>query len=358
MSMKIDRRSFLALSVGGAVGTALTPLPWKIQDDLAIWTQMWPWTPFPPDGENTFVHTVSTLCQGGCGVTVRKVGERAVKIEGRKDYPTNEGGICNLCSAGLQMLYGPTRVPFPMKRIGERGANQWERISWDEAISMVAEQLGEIRQTGQPEAVACLAGSKYGSMPDLLKRFLTAYGSPNFITMPSMADAYDMTLKRMHGIDGCVGFDLENADYILSFGSGLIEGWGNTARMIRTNSHWKEVNATVKQIEPRLSNTAAKADQWVPITPGTEGLLALGIAYVIIKESLYNYDFVNNYAAGFDEIRSIVLSGYSPGNVSKQTGVDQSTIVTLAREFARARRPLVPKRLRSRGRPTSSEPRL
>ena len=74
--MKIDRRSFLALSVGGAVGTALTPLPWKIQDDLAIWTQMWPWTPFPPDGENTYVNTVSTLCQGGCGVTVRKVGVR------------------------------------------------------------------------------------------------------------------------------------------------------------------------------------------------------------------------------------------------------------------------------------------
>jgi anaerobic selenocysteine-containing dehydrogenase len=340
MSMKIDRRSFLALSVGGAVGTALTPLPWKIQDDLAIWTQMWPWTPFPPDGENTYVNTVSTLCKGGCGVTVRKVGERAVKIEGRQDYPTNEGGLCNLCAAGLQLLYGPTRIPYPLKRLGERGDNQWERISWEEAISMVAEQLGEIRQSGQPETVGCLSGPKYGSMSDLLKRFMGAYGSPNFMVMPSMTDAFDMTLKRMHGVDGRMGFDLANADYILSFGSGLIEGWGNTAYMIRTNSKWKEANTTVKQIEPRLSNTAAKANQWIPITPGTEGTLALGIAYVIIKESLYNYDFVNNYAAGFDELRSIVLSGYSPGTVSAQTGVDQSTIVMLAREFARARRPL------------------
>lgn len=338
--MKIDRRSFLALGVGGAVGTALTPLPWKIQDDLAIWTQMWPWTPWPPDGENTYVNTVSTLCGSGCGVTVRKVGERAVKIEGRKDFPTNEGGLCNLCSAGLQMLYGPTRVPFPMKRIGERGANEWERISWEEAISMVAEQLGEIRQAGQPETVGCLSGRRYGSMPDLLKRFMTAYGSPNFTVMPSMADGYDMTLKRMHGVKGRVGFDLSNADYILSFGSGLIEGWGNTAYMIRINSLWKENNTTIKQIEPRLSNTAAKADQWIPITPGTEVLLALGIAYVIIKESLYNYDFVNNYASGFEDLRNFVLSGYSPGNVAKQTGVDQSTIVTLAREFARSRRPL------------------
>jgi anaerobic selenocysteine-containing dehydrogenase len=340
MSMKIDRRSFLALSVGGAVGTALTPLPWKIQDDIAIWTQMWPWTPFPPDGENSYHDTVSTLCHDGCGVTVRKVGERAVKIEGREDFPTNQGGICNLCACGLQRLYGPTRIPYPLKRAGERGANQWERISWDEAVSMVAEQLGEIRQAGQPETIACLTSRKYGSLSALFERFLTSYGSPNMMTMPSMMDGYEMTLKRMHGIEGRVGFDLEKSDYILSFGSGLIEGWGNTALMIRTNSHWKDAKAVVTQIEPRLSNTAAKANQWIPITPGTEGTLALGIASVIIKESLYDYDFVNNYAAGFDEFRRVVLNGYSPGNVAKQTGVDQSTIVTLAREFARARRPI------------------
>ena len=338
--MKIDRRSFLALSVGGAVGTALTPLPWKIQDDLAIWTQMWPWTPWPPDGENTYAHTVCTLCGGGCGITLRKVGERAVKIEGRKDYPTNAGGACNLCMAGLQKLYGPSRIPYPMKRVGERGSNQWARISWDEGISLVAEHLGEIRQAGAPETVGFLTSRKYGSTADLLDRFMRAFGSPNFMVTPSMEDAHAMTLKRMHGVDGRLGFDLQNADYILSFGSGLIEGWGNTAYMIRIHSHWQDTGATLKQVEPRLSNTAAKADQWIPVAPGTEGLLALGVAYVILKESLYDYDFVNNYASGFEAFRNAVLGAYSPGNVSKQTGVDQSTIVTLAREFARARRPL------------------
>ena len=125
--MKIDRRSFLALSAGGAVGTALTPLPWKLQDDVAIWSTMWPWTPWPKDGENTFVNSVSTLCADGCGITVRKADARAVKIEGREGYPTNEGGICNLCSAGLQKLYGPTRVLTPLKRVGERGQGQWAR---------------------------------------------------------------------------------------------------------------------------------------------------------------------------------------------------------------------------------------
>jgi anaerobic selenocysteine-containing dehydrogenase len=338
--MKIDRRSFLALSVGGAVGTALSPLPWKLQDDIAIWSQMWPWTPWPPDGENQFVDTFSTLCSDGCAVTVRKAGPRAVKVEGMADYPMGDGGICNLCAAGLQKQYAPTRVLTPLKRIGERGQHQWLRISWEAGIREVAEKLGEIRHSGRPEAVACVSGRRAGTMAALLERFMTAYGSPNYIPASSMMDAYALTLKLMNGVEAQAGFDLENADFILSFGCGLIEGWGNTVRSIRANSIWKEKQAVVKQIEPRLSNTAAKANQWIPIVPGTDEILALGLAHVIIKESLFDYVFVNNYAQGFEAFRDFVLASYSPGNVSNQTGVDPSTVVALAREFARAKHPL------------------
>ncbi|MDJ0873850.1 MAG: molybdopterin-dependent oxidoreductase [Desulfobacterales bacterium] len=338
--MKIDRRSFLALSIGGTVGTTLSPLPWKLQDDVAIWSTMWPWTPWPQDDENTYVNSVSTLCTDGCGITVRKVGERAVKIEGMEGYPTNDGGICNLCAAGLQKLYSPTRILTPLKRMGERGQGQWVRISWDAAIREVAQRLGEIRQDGKPESVMCLSGRREGTMAALLERFMTAYGSPNFIPTSSMMDAYALTLQMMNGVDAQVGFDLEAADFILSFGCGLVEGWGHTVRSIRANSEWTVKNATVKQIEPRLSNTAAKAGQWIPIAPGTEEILALGLAHVIIKESLYDYVFVDKYAHGFEAFRDFVLASYSPGNVSNQTGVDPSTIVSLARDFARAKHPL------------------
>ncbi len=347
--MKIDRRSFLALSIGGTVGTALTPLPWKLQDDVAIWSTMWPWTPWPPDGENTFINTVSTLCTDGCGVTVRKAGERAVKIEGLAGYPTNEDGLCNLCAAGLQKLYGPTRILTPLKRVGERGQGQWVRVSWDAAIREVAERLGEIRQNGKPESVVCLTERRDGTVAALWERFMTAYGSPNFMPTPSMMDAYDLTLKLMNGVDARTGFDLEAADFILSFGCGLIEGWGNMVRSIQANSTWTEKNAVVKQIEPRLSNTAAKAEQWIPIAPGTDEILALGLAHVIIKESLYDYVFVDKYAHGFETFRDFVLASYSPGSVSNQTGVDPSTIVSLARDFARAKHPLA---LCGRGRGT------
>jgi len=338
--MKIDRRCFLSLGIGAAAGTVLSPLPWKITDDLSIWTQMWPWTPWPAQGENTYHRSVSTLCADGCGIAVRKVGERAVKIEGSDTYPGNEGGLCNLCAAGLQLHYGPTRVRTPLMRLGERGQGSWRPVSWEQALGEVARQLGEIRQAGQPESLAAVVGRPHGVLPALFQRFLTVFGSPNFLYTPSAADAYATVLRLTHGTESVAGFDLEQADYILSFGSGIIDGWGSPVRMFRAHSRWKENGATIKQVEPRLSNTAAQASQWIPVNPGSEGALALGLAHIIIKESLYDYDFVNNYASGFEAFRDLVLAQYSPGNVSRLTGVDQSTVVSVAREFARARRPL------------------
>ncbi len=133
--MKIDRRSFLSLGIGVAAGTALSPLPWKLTDDLSIWTQNWPWTPVPETGENSYVNSVCTLCPGGCGISVRKVDERGVKNEGMKGHPVNQGGICALGLSGLQLLYGPTRIKTPLIRVGKRGEGQWEKISWEQAIS-------------------------------------------------------------------------------------------------------------------------------------------------------------------------------------------------------------------------------
>jgi len=92
--MKIDRRSFLAFVIGGAAGTTLSPLPWKLTDDISIWSQNWPWTPVPPRGERAFINSTCTLCPGGCGITVCKVGERVIKVEGRKGHPVNDGGLC------------------------------------------------------------------------------------------------------------------------------------------------------------------------------------------------------------------------------------------------------------------------
>jgi anaerobic selenocysteine-containing dehydrogenase len=158
--------------------------------------------------------------------------------------------------------------------------------------------------------------------------------------MPSIDDSYELVLKLMQGVDASAGFDVENTDFILSFGSGILEGWGSPVRMFSANSKWKKNGGKVYQVEPRLSNTAAKSDHWIPINPGTEVVLALGIAHVIIKDGLYNREFINNYSYNFDNWKRVVLKDYSPSSVEQRTGVNKTTIVALAKDFARAKRPL------------------
>ena len=349
--MKIDRRSFLAFVIGGAAGTALSPLPYKLTDDLSIWSQNWPWTPVPSDGEVSYVDSTCTLCPGGCGISVRKVDQRAVKIEGMKGHPVNDGGICLLGLSGLQLLYGPTRVQQPLQRTGRRGEGHWRAISWPEALSKVAAKMQELRAADKPHAVGCILASDRGTVPFLFDRFLTAYGSPNLMRTPSFLDSYELVLHVMQGVQAMAGFDLENATFVLSFGSGLIDGWGSPVRLSRANSAWRRNHANVIQVEPRLSNTAAKADQWLAIRPGTEAALALAMAHVIIRESLYNKEFVENSAFGFSGwtdkegqfhmgFKDLVLAEYGPDKVSRITGVNGDEIVSLARGFARASRPL------------------
>lgn len=349
--MKIDRRSFLSLGIGGAVGTALSPLPWKMIDDSSIWTQMWPWTPVPSDGAASYAHSVCALCPGGCGISVRKIDNRAVKIEGRKGFPINDGGICVLGLSGLQLLYGPTRVKSPMKRVGKRGEGKWKKVSWDDAISEIVVKLSELRSQGQSHTVGCVMDTDKGTVPQLFGRLLTAYGSPNFVRTSSMQDSYELATYFMHGVQTSVGFDIENADFVLSFGSGMIEGWGSPVRMFRANSGLRSKKGTVVQVEPRLSNTAAKSDKWLPINPGTEAALAMGMAHVIISEALYHKDFVDNYSFGFDNwtdnkgiehkgFKQLALDEYDPSSVSETTGIDESDIESLARNFAGASKPI------------------
>ncbi len=338
--MKLSRRCFLSFVVGGAAGTALSPLPWKITDDLSIWSQNWPWTPVPPDGAGTYVASTCTLCPGGCGISVRKIDDRAVKIEGVQGHPINDGGICMLGLSGLQLLYGPTRVQAPLKRIGQRGEGQWKTITWKEAIGEVADKLGAIRQKGTPEAVACIAPKDRGTVAQLMDRFMAAYGSPNFFRTPSVEDAYEAALHLSQGAVGHTGFDAQNADFILSFGSALLDGYGSPVSMFRANSKIVEMNGTVVQVEPRLSNTAAKADQWLPIKPGTEADLALAMANVIISRNAGDRNFLSSRVEGFDAFADMVQRNYSPDAVAAKTGIDAAVIAEVAMKFAQAGKPL------------------
>lgn len=355
--MELNRRNFIKLLVGGAVGIQITPLPWKLTDDIAIWTQNWPWVPVPPVGAFESVSSVCTLCPGGCGIAVRKVDDRAVKIEGRTDYPVNPGGICPVGMGGLQLLYDEDiRFTRPMKRVGPRGAGVFQDISWEEAIETVSSRIAGLRSQGRPESLAAVDGTMWGStMSLLIDRFLQAVGSPNYLRIPDAEETYRMTSSLMTGYDGPLACDIENADFVLSFGCGFLEGWQGAGRVINAWRILREKalkeKAKVIQVESRASNTASKADGWIAVKPGTEAALALGISHVLIKNGLYNKPFVREQGFGFDDwtspdgkehigFKTIVLKKYSPSQVAAITGLSPSQIESLALDFAKAKAPV------------------
>ncbi|MFP3911748.1 MAG: molybdopterin-dependent oxidoreductase [Desulfobacteraceae bacterium] len=356
--MELNRRNFIKFLVGGVVGIQATPLPWKITDDVAIWTQNWPWVPVPAEGAFSEVESVCTLCPGGCGISVRKVDGRAIKIEGRADYPINPGGICPVGAGGLQLLYDETlRFTGPMKRMGMRGQGEFVPISWDEAFKVLGDRLSGLRQKGSPEQVAAIDGNqRQTTMSVLIERFMEAVGSPNYVRTQSIEDTYRMGNFLMQGAESTMAYDLENADYVLSFGCGLLEGWGAPGRVMNAWGLWHEGHpekrsATITQVESRASNTASKADYWIPPRPGTEGALALGLAHVIIQEGLCDDGFLKEHTFGFEDwnsfsgrvhtgFKTMVLKQYSPQTVAKITGVEQKSIVSLARHFAKAKAPV------------------
>ena len=355
--MEITRRNFIQLIAGGTAGIHMTPLPWKLMDDIAIWTQNWPWVPVPPVGRFDHETSVCGLCPGGCGIKVRKVDERAVKIEGRTDYPVNPGGICPLGAGGLQLLYDETiRFTSPMKRVGPRGQGQFMPISWSEALETLAGRIQDLRKNDRPEALVAVDGNRRDSASALLvKRLLDAVGSPNYMRMPSIEDDYAHANLLMTGTGGPMAYDLENADFILSFGAALIEGWGAPGRVINAWGCWHEDPKAkapkIVQVESRASNTASKADAWVAARPGTDAALALGMASVLIRENLVDRSFLSNYTHGFEDwtdeeglrhrgFKSMVLERYTPDNVARITGLKADRIVALAREFGKANAPI------------------
>jgi len=341
--MKLNRRDFL--KIGGGAGAA-----------IALGGGFWKWSHFPvaekpnAPGVEKWVPTICGQCMGGCGILVRVIDGWAVNIVGNSLHPVNRGTLCPKGIAGLQGLYDPDRIRTPLKRVGKRGEGRWDPISWDEALLLVTDSLKDLREKGQPHQLAVLGGRYRGLMRSLWERFLEAYGSPNYIDNQFQWEGpLTEGLFLTQGIYGPPAYDFENARYILSFGSGLLESYWSPVQALSAYGQFRRGNpdrrGKLVQIESRLSVTGIKADEWLPIQPGTEGLLALGIANMMIKEGLYNKEFVSDLSFGFENwtdstrkehlgFKEFVLSEYSPDVVSRQTGVPIDSIIRLAREFA------------------------
>jgi len=291
--------------------------------------------------------SVCLVCPARCGIRGRSVDGRLVRINGNPLHPMSQGGLCARGVGGVQMLYHPQRIAAPVVRAGARGAGEWRGLSSQDALALLAQRLGALRTAGRPEGLAVVAGYCAGTMDELWRHFLHVFGSPNYVT-DEYPDGTDAVMGLMHGIARRPGYDLDRARLVLSFGAPLFESWwspvqafvafGGSAASPPRHGHFV-------QVDTRFSRTAARAHEWVGVPPGTHGVLALGLAYVLIKEQAFNADFMARHVTGFEDgvdaagrpregYRSLVLRNYRTEEVSAITGVPLERIVGLARAFA------------------------
>lgn len=339
--LSLSRRKFLKLSAltGAAVGAnqILGPFDYPIAFPLQKSTQ---------DALQEKWLTTSCLnCPARCAIRVRTVNGKAVKITGNPLSLVWDGKICPRAHIGLQVLYDPGRVLSPLKRTNrEKGKGidpKWAPISWDQALNELTQPLKSLRESAQPHKLLLFEGLNTVSSEDMILRFAKAFGTPNLISGNGLDTETEKSGNWM--ADGHyteTAYDLDHTNYILAFGADVLESSKPLARFLRK---WgklrreKPNRIKVVVINPRYSLTAAKSDEWLPIHPGTDAALALAMANVIIRENLYDKDFVNRWTTGFDSYKKLVLSQYSPKDVSKIIGIAPEVIQRIAREFAQTK---------------------
>ena len=264
----------------------------------------------------------------------------AKKLEGNPEHPINRGKLCARGHAGLQVVYHPDRIAQSAQAPRERGSGEFQEISWDDAIAELTAHLAELRSSGDAASLAFLARPLRGQRRELIERFLKAFGAPPPIVYEPLDEAVLRQANLLSfGSAALPTFDLARADYLISFGADLLGTWNSPVaqsigygemRQGRPGRRGKFV-----QVESRMSQTGANADEWIPCRPGMEGVLALGIAHVILAEKLRPRD-AHPRAAALIAGWSEGLSDYAPESVAKQTGVSAETITRLAREIAAA----------------------
>ncbi len=342
----IERRRFIGLAFGAAAGTALGIPAGRMFSGILGSAES---RLYPPRGPERFALSVCALCPGGCGVRVRKIGERAVKLEGNPLHPVNAGRLCPKGQAGLQSLYHPDRIPGPMKRVGPRGSpGSFERTSWETALGAVSTRLRSLRDRRRPESLVLLRSGMAGMSVRVAQRFLSAFGSPNDVSLDRGDAAASLALFLSQGVRATPAYDLQSTDYVLSLGAALLEASSSPVHSARAYGEFRQGRTgrrgKLVQVEPRLSTTASSADEWIAVRPGSEGIFALGVAGVIVAEGLYDKEFVQERTAGFEEardgrpsLRSLLERHYGLERVAAETGVSVNVILRIAREFAAAR---------------------
>lgn len=317
----ITRRSFLAGSAGVAAAIAgsefLSFGSWQqAQAEEAV-------------GCTTTAHSLCNACSTKCGFTAYVVDGKLDKIIGDASHPYCEGTLCARGYGYADIAYSADRLTDPLKK-NESG--QFQAISWDQAYAEIGERVQSIIKESGPEALAIVQdprpSGKYYS-----QRFMNALGSPNVYT-----HGVACNMSKNSGFAQVIGAsdytsDVENSKMTMFIGRSYADAIRPSALHALEKAH--EAGARIVLVDPRLNNSIAFADEWVPINPGTDLAFILGMAHVLVEQGLYDKDYVAANSVGFDEWASYLRS-CTPEWAQEITGIDANTIERLATSLAEA----------------------
>ncbi len=282
-------------------------------------------------GYDSVVKSHCRMCHGGCGVLVYTKNGKAEKIAGDPDCPINHGTLCSKGLASAQLAYHPDRLTYPVKRLGPKGSGRWERISWDDALDTIAERLLQYRDDFGAESVVMGYGTGRENEA-VIYRFANLFGTPNVLTAGHFCYGPRIATSILTCGTNPIA-DYENHPRCIMV-------WGNNVVISNPDCYKGEPFSTALDggakliaIDPRLTRIAARADVWLPLRPGTDAALALGMLHVIIEEELYEKAFVEKHVHGWEPFLRRVEE-YPLDKVEEITWVPEQKIRDAARLFA------------------------
>ena len=318
--MGLTRRQFLKMagvSSAGAVIFAGCNIP-----DKELWVQS-P-SDLPEDlvtGVDNWYATVCRQCASAEGLIVRVMEGRAKKIEGNPDYPTNAGKHSARCEALLQALYHPDRISRPMTRDGAGFLPVGPGPDpYSDSVTWLVDALDGLR--GQASRVALITPPLRGRLGQVVDRFATDFGLRR-LTLETLGESVlRRAVKDVFNADRLPHFDIANAAFVLNFGADFLSTWLSPVSLGRAYGKFRSAESSERgalvHVGPRFSATAANADRWLPVRPGTEGILALGLANVIMQRGWADPLAVRDVTGGRGRN---ALSAYDPARVARETGM-------------------------------------
>lgn len=324
MGPKISRRDFVKLSAaaGAAVGTGAAAD-----------------SPRPPGWRGTQrierVASTCEMCFWRCGIIAEVADGKVLRITGNPDHPLTRGRLCARGNAGTELLYDSDRLKYPLLGSGKRGEKELARTGWDNALDYFAKRLSDLKTQYGPESVALFP---HGVASSFFGTLMRAYGSPNraepaFAQCRGARDVgYALTFGRDLGSPEPL--DFENTKLVVLIGSHI--GENVFTSQVTAFADALSNGAKLIAVDPRFSTSAAKADWWLPIRPGTDIALLLAWMNVLIAEKGYDQEYIQAYATGFAELEEHVR-GCTPEWAESITEIPAADIRATARAMAEAR---------------------